>query len=431
MPTVSIIVPIYNAQKSLRRCVDSILKQEYKDFEVWLMDDGSKDESGAICDSYAAMDPRVHVIHKENSGVSDTRNQALSLATGEFIQFLDADDFITPEATRYLVNAAQEHEVDMVIADFYRVVGENLSHKGSIDDQGVLSREEFADQMAKGPADFYYGVLWNKLFRRSIIEEFAIRMDENLNWCEDFIFNMEYILHVKNVYVLRTPIYYYVKTEGSLVSQGMSISATVRMKLNVVEYYTQFYKNIYPDTSYASKRPTIYSFLLDFASDGTALGILPGTKKLGKERNIFIHPAKLNMPWVYQYYEQLLLDRNLNNVAIQYDLELKEVKILLFIHSFGGIVELKELASYIGSSQMALIASIEVLALKGFLSLDQRNHPSKALLGEQASDIIKKIDDAVEDLEAACLEDFTPEEQERYLSYRKRSLANLESRLER
>ena len=104
-PKVSIIVPVYNAQEYLKRCVDSILSQDYRDFELLLMDDGSKDASGEICDAYAQQDGRVRVVHKENTGVSDTRNQALELARGTFLQFLDSDDWIVPEATRLLVRS--------------------------------------------------------------------------------------------------------------------------------------------------------------------------------------------------------------------------------------------------------------------------------------------------------------------------------------
>lgn len=110
-PTVSIIVPVYNAENTIRRCVDSILNQEYTDFELILVNDGSKDLSGAICDEYAAQDSRVKVIHKENSGVSDSRNLALDMAKGTYLQFLDADDWITPNATRLFVEAASDGEV--------------------------------------------------------------------------------------------------------------------------------------------------------------------------------------------------------------------------------------------------------------------------------------------------------------------------------
>ena len=103
-PMVSIIVPVYNAEQYLRRCVDSILNQEYTDFEVFLVNDGSTDSSGDICEEYGNKDTRVIVIQKENTGVSDSRNLALDRARGKYLQFLDSDDWITPDATRLFVN---------------------------------------------------------------------------------------------------------------------------------------------------------------------------------------------------------------------------------------------------------------------------------------------------------------------------------------
>ena len=158
-PTVSIIVPVYNAAETLNRCIESVLKQEYTDFELLLVDDGSTDDSGAICDRYAAKDKRIRVFHKGNSGVSDSRNLALNQARGVYLQFLDSDDWITPNATRLLVEAALQYHCDMVISDFYRVCGERVSHKGDIDDDCVLTREEFAAFMLENPADFYYNML--------------------------------------------------------------------------------------------------------------------------------------------------------------------------------------------------------------------------------------------------------------------------------
>ena len=243
-PMVSIIVPVYNAEQYLRRCVDSILNQEYTDFEVFLVNDGSTDSSGDICEEYGDKDHRVIVIQKENTGVSDSRNRALDRARGKYLQFLDSDDWITPDATRLFVRAAEEYGCDMVISDFYRVVGERLSPKGDIEEEGVLTQEEFAAHMMENPADFYYGVLWNKLYRRDLVEEHSLRMDTNINWCEDFLFNLEYIRYAKVFYALHAPIYYYVKRKGSLASQGISISKTVKMKLNVFEYYNNFYKHV-------------------------------------------------------------------------------------------------------------------------------------------------------------------------------------------
>ena len=246
-PTVSIIVPVYNAKNYLQRCIDSILHQEYTDYELFLVDDGSTDGSGDICDAYAAADARITVIHKENTGVSDSRNLAISQARGTYLQFLDSDDWITPDATKLFVRAAAEHDCDLVIADFYRVVGERVSHKGDIEEDGVLTREEFAAHMMENPADFYYGVLWNKLYRRDLVEKYHLHMDVSVSWCEDFLFNLEYILHANVFYALQAPVYYYVKTKGSLASQGLSITKTVKMKFMVFEYYNEFYKNVYDE----------------------------------------------------------------------------------------------------------------------------------------------------------------------------------------
>lgn len=217
-PAVSIIVPVYNGEKTLERCVDSVLKQEYKDFELFLINDGSSDKTREICERYAAADDRVLVIHKENSGVSESRNMAIAQAHGEYLQFLDCDDWITPDATKLLVRAAKEEQADLVIADFYRVIGERLSHKGDIEIDGVMDQEAFVGCMMEKPADFYYGVLWNKLYRRDIIMKHHLQMNPEISWCEDFMFNLEYIRHARRFYALHTPIYYYVKTKGSLAS---------------------------------------------------------------------------------------------------------------------------------------------------------------------------------------------------------------------
>ena len=282
MPTVTIIIPVYNAEASIHRCVDSVLGQEYTDFELLLVDDGSTDHSGKICDEYGKQDSRVRVLHKENTGVSDTRNLGLEHACGEFIQFLDSDDWITPDATGLMVRAARESGCDMVITDFYRVIGERVSRKGDIEKDGILTLEEFAGFMMEKPADFYYGVLWNKLFRRALIEQYRLSMDKTISWCEDFMFNLEYLRHTKSIYALRVPLYYYVKTKGSLVSQGLSLSKTIKMKRMVFEYYHDFYKCILTEEDYEKNRLSVYRFLLDAAGDGAVpFSIFPGTQKLG------------------------------------------------------------------------------------------------------------------------------------------------------
>ena len=311
-PKVSIIVPVYNAEKSLARCVDSILNQEFRDFELILMDDGSKDRSGEICDGYAR-------------------------ARGTFLQFVDSDDWLTADATKLMVRAAEETGCDMVIADFYRVVGEMVSQKGDIDADQVIGREAFVGFMMENPADYYYGVLWNKLYRRSLVEAHGIRMDAKLSWCEDFLFNLEYVRYATTFYALRTPVYYYVKTKGSLVNQKISFARTVEMKLAMFECYNDFFKHVLDEDAYERKRLQVYHFLVDAAKDGFVFpATIPGTQKLGEERSQALQEViSEDGIIVEKYRDRKLLERYLESVALKYDMTLAELSLLLYRKDAG------------------------------------------------------------------------------------------------
>lgn len=373
-PKISIIVPIYNAEKTLHRCIDSILGQDYTDFELLLIDDGSKDNSGMICDEYAVKDKRVRVIHKENSGVSDSRNIALDEAKGEYLQFLDSDDWITPNATRLLVESAEKNQCDMVIADFYRVIGERLSHKGSIDEDGVLSKEEFANLMMENPADFYYGVLWNKLYKREIVEKHHFRMDSKISWCEDFMFNLEYIRFCERIFVLQIPIYYYVKTKGSLVSQGMSITKTIKTKMMVFEYYTDFYKQVLTSEEYEKKRVQIYRYLMDVASDETVLPpLISKSKKLGEERILTNKDiGKGDGYFVEDYRNRKLMAYYLEPVAIKNEITLEEARILLALSYVTEVKNRKELADFLEISERRQAGILRKFYTNGYVSVKKK-----------------------------------------------------------
>lgn len=372
-PTVSIIVPVYNAEKYMKRCIDSILGQEYADFELLLVDDGSRDSSGTICDEYAEKDLRVRTIHKANSGVSASRNLAISQAKGIYLQFVDSDDWLTPDATRLLVRAAKDHDCDLVIADFYRVIGERVSHKGDIEEDGVLTREEFAACMMESPADFYYGVLWNKLYRREIVERYHLRMDADISWCEDFMFNLEYIRHAEIFYALRTPIYYYVRTKGSLSSQGMNISKTIKMKLMVFEYYDNFYKNVLDEEDYERNRLQVYRFLVESAKDGVVLpAILSGTKKLGDERSsVCAELLREDGIMTDAYRDRKLLERYLEPAALKNELSLKEIFILLYLKQSPLNGSRREIADFLNVSRSSLSLALQKLAARGLIRMEE------------------------------------------------------------
>ena len=362
-PMVSIIVPIYNAEEALARCIDSILGQDYRDFELMLIDDGSKDGSPAICDSYGEKDSRVKVIHKPNSGVSDTRNLGLKLARGRYIQFVDSDDWISHDATAELVEACETYHCDMAICDFYRVVGKRVQQKGNIDAEGVFSREEYAGYMMDDPADFYYGVLWNKLYRRDIIEAHGISMNPQVSWCEDFMFNLEYVIHAKTFTAVQKPLYYYVKTKGSLVSQSMSIPKLIRMKAAVFEYYNRFYKNVFSEEEYQKARIKVYGFLIDGAGDG--FSPVESSAKLPDSSKKLCEELILNkgMAGAWYRYGKLFLKLT-ETAAMRYDVGSDEIRLLMCIEGLKDTYTRAELADMLDLGFGGLTKCLTTLSLK-------------------------------------------------------------------
>ena len=169
---VSIIVPVYNAEKYLKRCVDSILVQDYSNIELILMDDGSTDASGTICDDYAKQDGRVRVVHKENTGVSDTRNRALDLAEGVYVQFLDSDDWIEPETLEKTLEAGLREEADLVMFGFRWVdeAGKTLRVflEDTPRDHGVTLREH-PELLLTSPS------AWCRLYRKELLQRTGLR----------------------------------------------------------------------------------------------------------------------------------------------------------------------------------------------------------------------------------------------------------------
>lgn len=426
-PTVSIIVPVYNAQRTLRRCIDSVLNQTFSDFELLLVDDGSKDESGEICDSYALRDERVKVFHIENSGVSAARNVALDRARGEYLQFLDSDDWITADATQQFVRAARKYDCDMVISDFYRVVNDRLSVKGDIEEAAVMSREEFAAHMMENPADFYYGVLWNKLFRRSIVEEHSLRMNPEISWCEDFLFNLEYIRCADRFYALNVPLYYYVKTKGSLASQGSNLFTTLQMKATVFDYYNQLYKDIWNEEEYQKRRRKVYRFLLDAAGDGAVMpAILPSVRKLGDER-VTIEPEMLGEVGIMadSYREWKLLERCVESTAIKYALSNNEAMVLLALGHDGFRGKRQDLAELAHISRMALSRSLSQLESRGLVQL-QKDHIQILPKGAEPLDALEHT---IQDWKALRFSGFAEEEIKLYKELNKRIRRNITAAL--
>lgn len=210
---ISVIVPVYKVEAVLPRCIESILNQTVSDFELILIDDGSPDQSGAICDEYAARDARIRVIHQENGGVSKARNAGLDAAQGDYIVFIDSDDYVdSTYLQRHLDNLA-----DMVISGF-RCEGYNINNNDyQIPEQEYyddLSKEEYIKLFER----CLFNLSWAKLFIASIINEHKIRFSESLQRSEDLLFTVQYAQHCKTIRIIPYAEYHYVIYEHETLS---------------------------------------------------------------------------------------------------------------------------------------------------------------------------------------------------------------------
>ena len=208
-PAISIIIPVYNAENYLRRCIDSVLSQSFTDFELILVDDGSKDKSPQICDEYASQDTRVRVIHKANGGVSAARNDGLDIAKGEYITFIDSDDWVERE---YLETLSNYRDYDIVFFSHRLIyedgyISEFLFEAKEGDKQNIW--EIVASLRKNAVGSNFYGYTWNKMFRRDIIEKYKIRFIEGLRISEDEVYTLDYCTHAKSIKVLPLCLYNY------------------------------------------------------------------------------------------------------------------------------------------------------------------------------------------------------------------------------
>lgn len=202
----SVIIPVYKAEDTLRRCVDSLLKQNRTDAEIILINDGSPDSSGEICKEYAELYKSVKYIKKENGGVSTARNAGLSVATGEYIIFVDSDDWVSDEFFETINSVLDIHPYDLVQISQNTINGDKtISNPLPVFDSQnrVKIAQRLAEDMWKKRINSPVG----KAFKRSIIEENNIRFLENIEVGEDRTFNIEYSLNIKSFRVLENPIY--------------------------------------------------------------------------------------------------------------------------------------------------------------------------------------------------------------------------------
>lgn len=238
-PLVSIVVPAYNAENYIRKCIDSVLRQSYSNLELVIVNDGSTDRTKEICDLYASLDERVHVIHKKNAGVSAARNRGITEAKGILICFLDSDDWLSPGIIQIGVNKFKDNCLNMWGA--VEFLPNSLTKHECIVARHLTREELVANAIYRIPNDkyvlgTYFRAVWGKLFEKEIIDEYAIKFPENLHMGEDAVFLINYLAHISGVNVVADEGYNY-----NRMNEG---SATAKYHYDLYEQSEIQYENI-------------------------------------------------------------------------------------------------------------------------------------------------------------------------------------------
>lgn len=231
MPEISVIVPVYKVEPYIHKCVDSILAQTFTDYELILVDDGSPDTCGNICDEYAQKDARIHVIHKENGGLSDARNAGVKIACGEYVIFIDSDDYIDADMLSYLYENLKKADADMATCGIYEVYADRIE-KQEEEPDFVCSGEEAFRCILRGHT--IRGEIWNKLIKRSCISDLEFPKGKLY---EDIFYTVDMMQRIKKVAVGTKPKYYYLHRSDSITGKAY------RPKLfDIIDGYTKNYQ---------------------------------------------------------------------------------------------------------------------------------------------------------------------------------------------
>lgn len=269
-PTISVIVPVYNAERHIIRCIDSLLAQSYADFELLLIDDGSKDISGRICDEYSAKDQRIKALHKKNGGVSSARNLGLNNAKGRWIAFCDSDDYVSEHYLENLISATDSEKTDLVFN--YAIVHCKGDIKKENYPEKLIDATDISDLFLNNDLAWHTST-WSKLFKRELIEKIGLRFTLGIHIGEDALFLYTYMLSCKKINVICTCDYHYIIAGDETLTQrindfqsekrGMQLICDVTERINQISEMTPTLKGKLDWLTGSYKRRTLIAMYHD------------------------------------------------------------------------------------------------------------------------------------------------------------------------
>lgn len=253
MSLVSIIIPVYNAEDLLSRCINSIINQSHSRIEIILINDGSTDNSGSICDHYGNLDTRIRVVHLKNKGVANARNKGIELAKGEYIQFVDSDDWLEEDTIEQTLGTLIRDKSQMIIFGYFRHFSLENYKECKLNNANVLNKEEIFKQLGFLMNNEMFNSVWNKLYKKNILMENNVEFNVLYQNGEDFMFNMEYIKFINNMSLYNKCFYHYNNTQ-----QSLSKSRSIKKFKSIKSAYDQYRPDLENISLYSEQSRRLY-----------------------------------------------------------------------------------------------------------------------------------------------------------------------------
>ena len=255
MKKISVIIPIYNVEKYLKRCIESIIKQTYSNLEIILVDDGSPDGCAKICDEYKNKDERIVVIHKKNGGLSDARNAGLKVATGVIISYIDSDDYVDLDMYEKMTKAMEEKNADIVVC------GTNIDYEDGHTkvkcekEEKSFNREEALIELNSFKS--FDMAVWNKLYKREVVDKIEFPVGKK---SEDYFVMYQYFARAKKVVIINQAKYHYFQRSNS-ISRGKNVTHDY---IEGSKSQKEFFKKNFPDLNYVGNTAYAFSYIATY-----------------------------------------------------------------------------------------------------------------------------------------------------------------------
>lgn len=291
---ISVIIPVYNVEKYISRCLDSILDQSYCNIEIIIVNDGSIDKSGLICDEYSKQYDNIKVFHKENSGVSSARNLGIDKASGKYIAFVDPDDYIDKNMYKILYKSLIESKSDIAMSSFSYIRGDEIKDEDNTKDTIIFTKEEVLNRYFNGIKPFDSSFLWNKLFKKELFKE--IRLDTELIIQEDTEVLLKIYNNIESIVYVGVPLYFYLIREGA-ATEGKISKGKLTTDISLFKIYKYTEENLPKYKSNALANYVMYYFNI-------IVEIIKNYEEYGEYYEILVKRFKKN-------YLKVLLDKNI------------------------------------------------------------------------------------------------------------------------